>query len=85
MRDLSRRGVIGLIGGATAWPVAANGQQANPARGGLHRSHPQGRKAVDLPVQAPTKYELMLNLKTANALGLDLPPTVLARDDKVIQ
>ena len=68
---MKRREFIAGLGSAAVSTIKANAQQ--PAKVG------------DLPVQFPTKFEMVVNRKTANALGLPIPPSILLRADEVIE
>jgi putative ABC transport system substrate-binding protein len=93
---MRRREFITFFGNAVAtsivWPWTASAQSTGPnpidpfRQGASYVDRIlKGAKSGELPVQFPTKHELIVNLKTAKALGLEVPPTLLARADEVIE
>jgi putative tryptophan/tyrosine transport system substrate-binding protein len=90
--DFATKSRLPLAGGWGTWVQAGGLISFGPNVGEMVRVAAvyvdkilKGAKPADLPVQQPTRFELLINLKTAKALGLDVPPTLLARADKVIE
>jgi putative ABC transport system substrate-binding protein len=90
--DFATKSRLPLAGGWGAWVQAGGLISYGPNVGDMVRLTAgyvdkilKGAKPADLPVQQPTRFELKINLKTAKTLGLEIPPTLLARTDEVIE
>jgi putative ABC transport system substrate-binding protein len=90
--DFATKNRLPLVGGWGAWAQAGGLLSYGPNVGEMVRHSAlyvdkilRGAKPSELPVQQPTHFELLINLKTAKALGLEVPPTLLARADEVIE
>jgi putative ABC transport system substrate-binding protein len=90
--DFATKSRLPLVGGWGTWVQSGGLISYGPNVGAMVRIAAvyvdkilKGAKPADLPVQQPTRFELLINLKTAKALGLNVPPMLLARADKVIE
>jgi putative ABC transport system substrate-binding protein len=90
--DFAMKSRLPLAGGWGTWVQSGGLISYGPNVGDMVRLSAvyvdkilKGAKPTDLPVQQPTRFELLINLKTAKVLGLDVPPELLARADKVIE
>ena len=90
--DLTLKHRLAAIYADISWPAAGGLMSYGSSISGQHRRMAKyvdkilkGTKAGDLPVEQPTKFEFIINLKTAKQIGLTIPPNVLARADRVIR